>query len=79
MGYLYKYFGLGRVPKIPLIKNGGRNNWQVLRAGRRAVVINTVRLGCRYGRLCFLASKHRDQVYTPRPRKTSRNDLYGPY
>ena len=57
MGYLYNKFGIGKVPKIPLIKNWGRNHWQGKRTGSRSVLSKTGRYGARLAWLCFLASK----------------------
>ena len=57
MGNLYKYFGMGRVPKIPLIKIGVGNHWKGPRPGERAVMINTDREGVRIDDTLFLAFK----------------------
>ena len=58
MGYLYNNFGIGRVPKIPLIKIGGRINCKGIRPGRRRVSLNTGREGARIDDALFLASKN---------------------
>ena len=57
MGNLYKYFGMGRVPKIPLIKIGVGNHWEGPRPGGRAVMLNTDREGVCIDDALFLASK----------------------
>ena len=54
MGYLYKYFGMGGVPKIPLIKNWGRHNCKGKRSWERTVLINIGRYGARIGDALFL-------------------------
>ena len=62
MGNLYKYFGMGRVPKIPLIKIGGRDHWQGKRPGRRAVQLITGREVSRIDGPLILGLKGRGQV-----------------
>ena len=62
MGYLYNNFGIGKIPKIPLIKIGVGNHWQGERPGQRTVLISTGREGARTDGPLFLVSKSRGKV-----------------
>ena len=51
MGYLYKHFGMGGVPKIPFIKNRADITVRGQRLARQTVMIKTVRLAFRFDEL----------------------------
>ena len=57
IGYLYKYFGMGGVPKIPLIKIGVGITGKGQRWAGRTVVLKKVRLAFRSDYTYFLASE----------------------
>ena len=49
IGYLYKYFGMGGVQKIPIIKIGVGITDEDNGQGERHVLLKTARYGARFG------------------------------